>query len=72
MYDIWRSTESPNAGFSTIASDVATAYGVYLDTGLTNGTEYHYRVVPKDETTGALICDHSAPASATPAARRRR
>jgi hypothetical protein len=49
-YDIERSTAGPNTGFVKIASGYATTYGVYLDTTVTNGVTYWYRIV--DTSTG--------------------
>lgn len=69
-YDIYRSTGGPNTGFSLIAADHVTSYATYLDTGLTNGVTYWYRVTPKD-ATGAELCG-SDDASGTPQARTRR
>ena len=64
-YDIYRSEIGPNGPFELIADDVVTTYATYLDSGLTIGTRYYYRVVTSDG------CG-SNPASATPAVRTRR
>jgi hypothetical protein len=69
-YDIQRSTLGPNSGFSQIASGVVTSYATYLNTGLSNGTRYWYRVTPRD-AQGAALCPFSAAASGTPNARAR-
>ncbi|MFZ5758234.1 MAG: PKD domain-containing protein [Thermodesulfobacteriota bacterium] len=44
-YDIYRSTIGPNSGFSLIKDNLVTSYATYLDSGLTIGTPYWYRVV---------------------------
>jgi len=44
-YDIYRSAEGPNSGFTRIAHNVVTSYATYLDPGLTIGKDYWYRVV---------------------------
>jgi hypothetical protein len=44
-YDIYRSTAGPNTGFTKIAGGYVNAYGIYVDTTVTNGTTYYYRVV---------------------------
>ena len=69
-YNIMRSTEGPNSGFSMIAQGHVTDYATYLDSGLTNGTTYWYMVVAIN-AAGAEICT-SDPADGTPMARRRR
>ena len=70
-YDVARSTEGPNSGFTDLVSGHVSNYATYLDSGLTDGTTYWYRVTPLDGN-GAAICDFSAAASGTPATRRRR
>ena len=70
-YDVARSTEGPNSGFTDIVTGHVTSYATYLDLGLTNGTTYWYRIVPLDGQ-GAEICDFSAAAAGTPTAGRRR
>ena len=69
-YDIYRSTTSANSGYTKIAADHVTSYPTYLDTGLTNGVTYWYRVVQKD-AAGKELCGTEA-ASATPTERVRR
>ena len=64
-YDIYRSTAGSSGPFVLIADDVVTTYATYLDSGLTTGTTYYYRVVTSDG------CGSNA-ASATPAVRIRR
>ena len=59
-YDIYRSTAGSSGPFELIADDVVTTYATYLDSGLTTGTTYYYRVVTSDG------CGSNA-ASATPA-----
>ncbi|MFZ5758238.1 MAG: hypothetical protein ACOY32_01245 [Thermodesulfobacteriota bacterium] len=44
-YDIYRSTTGPNTGFSLIKDNLVTSYATYLDSGLTIGVPYWYRVV---------------------------
>jgi hypothetical protein len=66
-YDIYRSTIGAFSGFSLIAAGHVTDYATYLDTGLSNGTAYWYRVVPKD-AAGDEMCGSLA-VSATPTAR---
>ena len=70
-YTILRSTAGPNSGFSVVAANHSTSIALYLDTGLTNGITYWYRVTPKD-ASGVEICGGSEAASGVPAARRRR
>ena len=69
-YDIYRSETDATSGYARIAADHVTSYALYLDTGLTNGTGYWYRVVPKD-ASGAELCGTEAVA-AMPAERTRR
>ena len=69
-YDIYRSTSGPWSGFSLIAAGHVTSYATYLDTGLSNGVTYWYRIVPKDGS-GAELCG-SDDVSGTPQSRRRR
>lgn len=64
-YDIYRSTAGSSGPFELIADDVVTTYATYLDSGLTTGTTYYYRVVTSDG------CGSNA-ASATPAVSTRR
>ena len=64
-YDIYRSTAGSSGPFELVADDVVTTYATYLDSGLTTGTTYYYRVVTSDG------CGSNA-ASATPAVRTRR
>nr|WP_319494737.1 hypothetical protein [uncultured Desulfobacter sp.] len=47
-YDVYRSETGPNGPFELIAEDHVTTYATYLDTGLTTGTTYYYRVVTSD------------------------
>ncbi len=63
-YDIYRSTSGPNSGFTLIADDHVTTYATYLDTGLTIGTTYWYRVVGSDGCGSQAV-------SVTPALRTR-
>jgi len=44
-YDIYRSTTGSNTGFSLIADNHVTAYATFLDSTVTVGTRYWYRVV---------------------------
>jgi hypothetical protein len=67
-YDIYRSTVGPNSGFSLLKAGHVTTYAAYADFGLTNGTTYYYRVVPK-AAVGAQVCGGSKAASAKPMAR---
>ena len=69
-YDIRRSTSGPHSGYSLIASGHVTSYATYLDSGLTDGVTYWYRVTPKD-VSGAELCG-SDDGSGTPQAGRRR
>ncbi len=69
-YDVYRSTTGANSGFTLIAANHVTSYPTYLDTGLTNGVTYWYRVVQKD-AAGEELCGTEA-ASATPTERVRR
>ena len=69
-YDIRRSTTGPHSGYSVIASGHVTSYATYLDSGLTNGVTYWYRVTPKD-ASGSELCG-SDDASGTPTQGRRR
>ena len=69
-YDIYRSTSGPWSGFSLIAAGHVSSYATYLDTGLSNGVTYWYRIVPKDGS-GAELCG-SDDVSGTPQSRRRR
>jgi hypothetical protein len=64
-YDIQRSTVGPNSGFSIIATGVVTSFATYLDSDLTNGVTYWYRVTPRNAQAEA-VCDFSAAASGTP------
>jgi hypothetical protein len=68
-YDIYRSTSGPGTGYSLRAAGVVTSYATYLDTNLTNGTTYWYRVVPKG-ATGNELCGSLA-SQGTPQAGRR-
>lgn len=43
-YNIYRSTAGPNTGFTKIRSGYINKYALFVDTGLTNGTTYYYRV----------------------------
>jgi len=43
-YNIYRSTTGPNTGFVLIKGGYTNIYPLYLDSGLTNGTTYWYRV----------------------------
>ncbi|MBC2711711.1 MAG: hypothetical protein HGJ94_12220 [Desulfosarcina sp.] len=61
-YDVYRSTEGPNTGFTLIADDHVTTYATYLDTDVVNGITYYYRVVDSDGCGSAAV-------SATPIAR---
>jgi hypothetical protein len=69
-YDIYRSAKDATSGYSLIAAGHVTTYATYLDSGLTTGTTYWYRVVPKT-AAGAELCGTEA-VSATPSARTRR
>ena len=69
-YDVYRSTTGPWSGFSLVADDHVTTYATYLDTGLTNGVTYFYRVTPIDGA-GEMMCGSEA-VSGTPVARTRR
>lgn len=51
-YTISRSTAGPNTGFAVIRSGYTNAYPLFVDTGLTNGKTYYYRVT-KMSATGA-------------------
>ncbi len=44
LYDIYRSTAGPSSGFTKIRSGYTNLYPVFVDTGLTNGTTYWYRI----------------------------
>lgn len=50
-YDIQRSTEGHNSGFTTIATNFTTLYQAYQDTTVVNGTTYYYRVVVKSQNS---------------------
>ena len=63
-YDVYRSTEGPNTGFTLIADDHVTTYATYLDYAVVNGTTYYYRVVSIDGCGSKAV-------SAIPQARRR-
>lgn len=67
-YNVYRSTTA-GGPYSFVASTTST-YSTYLDTGLTNGTTYHY-VVREAALNGDELCQ-SNEASATPVARVRR
>lgn len=54
-YDIYRSLTGATSGYSLIAANHVTSYATYLNSGLTIGKTYWYRVVPKD-ATGAELC----------------
>ncbi|MFA7060974.1 MAG: hypothetical protein WC156_09170 [Pedobacter sp.] len=43
-YNIWRSTDGPNTGFTKIRSAYTNQYPLFVNTGLTNGKTYYYRV----------------------------
>ena len=66
-YDVYRSTTGPWSGFSLVADDHVTTYATYLDSGLTNGVTYWYRVTPIDGS-GEMMCG-SDDVSGTPTAR---
>ena len=68
-YDVYRSTTGPWSGFSLVADDHVTTYATYLDSGLTNGVTYWYRVTPIDGS-GEMMCG-SDDVSGTPTARTR-
>jgi len=44
QYDIYRSTAGPDSGFVKIRSGYTNLYPLFVDTGLTNGITYYYRV----------------------------
>lgn len=67
-YNVYRST-TQGGPYSFIAN-TTSSYSTYLDTGLTNGTTYHYVVRPA-ALNGDELCQ-SNETSATPVARRRR
>ena len=69
-YDIYRSASGPWSGYSLIADGHVTSYATLLDSGLTNGVTYWYRVMPND-SQGIEMCG-SDDASGTPKAGRRR
>lgn len=66
-FDIYRSSIGATSGYSRIATGYVSAYSTYLDSGLTTGTTYWYRLVPKD-ASGAELCGSTA-ASARPSSR---
>jgi len=47
-YDVYRSTTGPNSGFVLIADNHMTSYATYLDTNITNGVKYYYRIISSD------------------------
>jgi hypothetical protein len=57
-YNIWRSTDGPNTGFTKIRSNYTNPNPLFVDSGLTNGKKYYYRV-EKVSVTGA-ICGSQA------------
>ena len=69
-YNIMRSTDGPDSGFSVIASGHQSTYATYLDEGLANGVTYYYRVVGIN-ASGAEVCV-SDTAEGTPTGRARR
>ena len=44
QYDIYRSTQGPSTGFTRIRTGYTNTYPVFVNSGLTNGTTYYYRV----------------------------
>lgn len=68
-YDILRSTDGPDSGFVAIATGHVTDYATYLDSGLTNGVTYYYKVVARN-AAGVELCTSDA-AEGTPVATRR-
>jgi large repetitive protein len=65
LYTVLRSTAGPNTGFTTIRTGYSNALPLYVDSGLTNGTTYYYRV-EKALATGATC--RSTSVSGTPSA----
>ncbi|MBU4261894.1 MAG: PKD domain-containing protein [Proteobacteria bacterium] len=54
-YDIYRSTTGPNSGFTLIADDHVTDYATYLDSPVTIGTTYWYRVVDSNNCGSVAV-----------------
>lgn len=69
-YDVLRSVKGSAELFEVVAVDHQTDYATWLDRGLTNGTTYWYRVVPKG-IDGMPICAFSQAVAATPQLSRR-
>ena len=55
-YDIYRSTQGPNSGFTRIRTGYTNIYPVFVDSGLTNGTTYYYRIERSLAPTGSGYC----------------
>lgn len=60
QYDIYRSTTGPNSGFTKIRSGYTNTYPLFVNTGLTNGTTYWYRVEKSLAPTAAGFCGSRA------------
>jgi PKD repeat protein len=56
LYDIYRSTEGPNSGFTKIRSGYTNKYPLFVNTGLVNGTTYYYRVEKSLAPAAAGYC----------------
>ena len=69
-YTIMRSTDGPDSGFAVIAQGHVTSIALYLDSGLTNGVTYYYKVVAVSGA-GTELCTSEA-AEGTPMPRTRR
>lgn len=61
-YDIYRSTTGSNSGFVLIADDHVTTYATYLDSNVTSGTEYWYRIISSDDC-GSTVVNITPPVS---------
>jgi large repetitive protein len=66
-YDVYRSTQGANAGFTKIRSGYTNLYPVFADSGLTNGVTYYYRIEKSLAPAGSGYCS-SRVVSAKPAA----
>lgn len=70
-YNILRSTDGPDSGFSVIAANHQTTYATYLDDGLTNGVTYYYRVVGINAAGGEVCVSDTVEGTPTGRVRRR-
>ncbi len=67
QYDIYRSTTGPTSGFTKIRTGYTNTYPVFVDSGLTNGITYYYRMEKSLAPAASGYCS-SRVVSATPVA----